>query len=46
LDKPINVDLSTIQLEAPTEHYDDGKDEQQKIKDLNNSLDAEPKKSP
>ncbi|MEN9900480.1 MAG: hypothetical protein RLZZ152_1524 [Pseudomonadota bacterium] len=46
LDKPINVDLSTIQLEAPTENYDDGKDEQQKIKDLNNSLDAEPKKSP
>jgi len=45
LDKPINVDLSTIQLEAPTENYDDGKDEQQKIKDLNNSLDAEPKKS-
>jgi tripartite ATP-independent transporter DctM subunit len=46
LDKPINVDLSTIQLEAPTENYDDGMDEQQKIKDLNNSLDAEPKKSP
>jgi tripartite ATP-independent transporter DctM subunit len=46
LDKPINVDLSTIQLEAPTENYDDGIDEQQKIKDLNNSLDAEPKKSP
>ena len=45
LDKPINVDLSTIQLEAPTENYDDGIDEQQKIKDLNNSLDAEPKKS-
>jgi hypothetical protein len=45
LDKPIQVDLNTIQIEAPPEeNYGDAMDEEQKIKELNNSLNIDPKK--
>jgi TRAP-type mannitol/chloroaromatic compound transport system permease large subunit len=45
LDKPIVVDLNSIQIEAPAEdNYGGNMDEEQKIKELNNSLIEEPKK--
>jgi TRAP-type mannitol/chloroaromatic compound transport system permease large subunit len=45
LDKPIDVDLNSIQIEAPAEdNYGGNMDEEQKIKELNNSLSEEPKK--
>lgn len=45
LDKPIVVDLNSIQIEAPAEgNYGDNVDDEQKIKDLYNSLSSDPKK--
>lgn len=45
LDKPLDIDVNSIQIEAPAEdNYGGNMDEEQKIKELNNSLADEPKK--
>jgi hypothetical protein len=45
LDKPIDIDINSIQIEVPAEdNYGSEMDEEQRIKDLVNSLNAESKK--